>query len=127
MLGSVHVLDAPTWERYLRDLPLDPRDKKRVGAELGEYLYVQNNCKGCHSSDGAKNIGPTFKDLFGRNESLADGSTVNVDDNYIRKSIIDPKADVVAGFPDNQMTSYDGILSETEIKAIIDYIKTLKD
>ncbi len=127
MLGKVHVLDMATWERFVRDQPLDPRDKKRVGAELGEYLYVQNNCKGCHTADGSKSVGPTFKNLIGRSELMEGDSTLVVDENYIRESILVPKAKIVKGYPSNQMTSFEGILSDKDIDAIIDYMKTLSE
>lgn len=127
MLGKVHVLEEATWERFVRDLPLDPRDKKRVGAELGEYLFVQQNCKGCHTTDGTASVGPTFQNLMGRTETMTDGSTIVVDENYIVESIYKPKAKIVAGYPDNQMASFEGILGQKEIDAIIDYIKTLSE
>jgi len=127
MLGKVHVLEEAAWERYVRDLPIDPRDKKRVGAELGEYLFAQQNCKGCHTTDGSASVGPTFKNLIGRTETMKDGTTLVVDENYIVESILKPKAKIVAGFPDNQMTSFEGILGQKDIDAIIDFIKTLSE
>ena len=128
MLGKVHVLEEEGWERFVRDLPIDPRDKKRKGVELGEYLYVQNNCVGCHSIDGSKNIGPSFLGLLNteRVVNTANGQqTVVADENYIVESIKYPKAKLVVDYPENQMPAFDGVINEEGIEAIILYMKSL--
>lgn len=126
MLGKVHVLTPEQWERFVRAEPIDPRDKKKVGAELGEELYTKHNCVGCHSSDGSKVIGPSFKGLIGRQFKTASGTDMTADENYIVESIKNPNKVMVAGYPANQMPAFDGIISDKEIEAIIDYIKTLQ-
>ncbi len=93
--------------------------------EQGEQLVSLQGCKTCHSLDGTKIIGPSFKGLFGKQETLSDGSTVTVDENYIRESILNPGAKVVQGY-DNVMTPYEGRVSDDEISNIIEYLKTLK-
>jgi cytochrome c oxidase subunit 2 len=95
-------------------------------AEAGQVLYEQRGCKQCHSVDGATGIGPTFLGLFGRERPLADGSTITVDENYIRESILEPQARIAAGY-DPVMPTYQGRLKEEEITAIIEYQKTLSD
>lgn len=93
---------------------------------LGESLAAQNNCTRCHSIDGTPRRGPTWKGLFGKEESLADGSTVQVEEAYLRESIVDPKAKIVDGFSANIMAGdYGQKLSDSDIRAIIEYIKTL--
>lgn len=92
--------------------------------ENGERLVTLQGCVTCHSVDGSDKIGPTFKGLYGRDENLTDGSTVTVDDNYIRESILNPAAKIVEGYQ-NQMASYEGRLSDEEISDIIEYLKTL--
>lgn len=94
-------------------------------AEHGESLVNVNGCVACHSTDGSSVIGPTFKDLWGTNVTLTDGSTVKVDENYIRESILEPQAKIVKGFELIPMTSFKGILDDKEIDSIIEYIKTL--
>jgi cytochrome c oxidase subunit 2 len=89
----------------------------------GEQLFTSNGCAGCHSVDGSPKLGPTFKGLYGKQEKLADGSTVTVDDNYIRESMMVPGAKVVAGFAP-VMPSFQGSLSDEKINAIIDFIKS---
>lgn len=94
-------------------------------AELGEKLYKEKGCNACHSVDGSKIVGPSFKGIYGHTVELQDGSTVDVDENYIRESILEPQAQVVKGFQP-VMPSFKGILSDEDITSLIAYIKTLK-
>ena len=91
--------------------------------ELGASLYASKGCIGCHSLDGAAIIGPSFKGLYGKTETLVDESTVVVDDSYIKESIQAPQAKLVKGFP-TPMT--DMGVSDDEVAALTAYIKTLK-
>jgi cytochrome c oxidase subunit 2 len=101
-------------------------DETTEGPRTGEMVYQQEGCAGCHSIDGAPGVGPSFKGLYGRMEKLADGSSVMVDDNYLRESILVPGAKVVAGFAPS-MPPFQGRLSDEEVANTIDYIKTLAD
>lgn len=94
-------------------------------AELGEKIYKEKGCNACHSVDGSKIVGPSFKGIFGHKVELQDGSTVDVDENYIRESILEPQAQVVKGYQP-VMPSFKGILSDEDITSVIAYIKTLK-
>jgi cytochrome c oxidase subunit II len=93
-------------------------------AEYGGLLYSRRGCASCHSIDGTKRVGPSFKDLFGSEHGLVSGENVNVDENYIRESILEPKAKVVAGYSP-VMPSYKGQLSDEDINCIVAYLKTL--
>jgi cytochrome c oxidase subunit 2 len=93
-------------------------------AEAGELLYQKRGCAQCHSVNGAGGIGPTFLDAFGSSRQFADGSAGTVDENYIRESMLNPRAKVVAGF-DPVMPTFQGRLKDNEIDAIIAYMKTL--
>jgi len=93
--------------------------------EYGAQLFVSKACATCHSIDGSPATGPSWKGAFGRAEKMADGSTVTVDENYIRESILEPQAKIVAGFQP-VMPTYQGILKDRELDAIIAYIKSLK-
>ena len=75
--------------------------------------------------DGSRLVGPSWKGLYESNREFTDGSSVVGDDNYIRESIVNPKAKIVAGYAD-QMPTYAGQLSDEQINALIEYIKTLK-
>ncbi|HMW37210.1 MAG TPA: cytochrome c, partial [bacterium] len=82
-------------------------------------------CITCHSLDGKPGSGPSWKAIFGKAEKMTDGSTVTIDENYLRESILNPQAKIVAGYQP-VMPTYQGILKDREIDAIIAYIKTLK-
>lgn len=89
--------------------------------ELGARLYEQRVCNTCHSLDGTPGIGPSFQGLYGSTETLTDGSTVEVDENYLRESILEPGAAIVAGYQNIMPAAY-GNLSERELSALIAFI-----
>jgi cytochrome c oxidase subunit 2 len=91
--------------------------------ELGERVYEKQGCNACHTVDGTKKIGPTWKGMFGRTEQLQSGRSVKVDENYIRESILDPQKDTVKDFPNSMPVTK---LSDREITGVIEYLKTLK-
>ncbi|MCG8416595.1 MAG: cytochrome c oxidase subunit II [Proteobacteria bacterium] len=95
-------------------------------AELGKKMY-DNYCIACHTLDGTTKVGPSFKDLVlgGQNE-MTDGSSIVVDENYIRESIVEPQAKVRKGYPAS-MPSFKGVLSDKKINGVIAFIKSLND
>jgi cytochrome c oxidase subunit 2 len=93
-------------------------------AEAGQRLYKTRGCAQCHSIDGKAGIGPTFQGVFGHSVAMKDGTKVTADEDYVRESILNPQAKVVAGF-DPVMPTYQGRLKDQEITAIIAYMKTL--
>jgi cytochrome c oxidase subunit 2 len=91
----------------------------------GREILDVKGCIGCHSLDGSKKIGPTFKDLYGRKSVVVTSGEereIETDEDYIRRSILVPKSDVVKGYP-MVMPSYEGLLSEEEFSEIIDFLK----
>ena len=92
----------------------------------GHELLEKYGCLGCHSEDGATKVGPTFKGISGRSVTVVTAGTertIPADETYLRRSIQEPGADVVKGFPPI-MPPF--TLKEEELKAIIDYLKGLK-
>ncbi len=121
MLAKTMVLSQTDFNKWLEsgggnfdDMPLP---------EYGAVLYEQQACITCHSVDGSKKVGPSFKGLYGRTEQLAAGS-VQVDDNYLRESILEPGAKVVAGYA-AVMPPY-ASLNERQLSALIEFIKAQK-
>jgi cytochrome c oxidase subunit 2 len=94
------------------------------GPAAGRALVAQNGCGGCHSLDGSKLTGPTWRGLFGSQVQLADGTTVAADEAYLTESIANPNAKIVRGFPSGIMPKF--TLSDPQVKAIVSYIETLK-
>lgn len=92
---------------------------------MGEELYSGQGCSGCHSTDGSASVGPTWQGLLGKEETLADGSTVTVDAAYIAESIREPNAKVVEGYAEGLMPPYN--FSDEEIDAIVAFIGSLSE
>jgi mono/diheme cytochrome c family protein len=87
-------------------------------------------CVACHSNDGSTvgKVGPTWKGLFGSERVLANGGRVTADESYLTESIKEPAAKVARGFDrsDTGMPSYEGVITETQIQAVVRYIEALK-
>jgi cytochrome c oxidase subunit 2 len=99
-------------------------------ADQGLAIMKFQGCMACHSSDGSKIVGPTYLNLFGRQEVVSRNGadvTITVDDEYIKRSIYDPNAEIVKGYPKGLMQSYKGKISDADIAKIIDYLKSLNE
>ncbi len=126
MLGKVKVLSREEFDRWLSgEGAKEVATRGPTALELGAELYGKRGCNACHTVDGSPGVGPTFKGVFGRMETLEDGTKITVDENYIRESIYEPRAKIVKGYPP-VMPSFKGMLSEGEVSDIIAYLKTLK-
>ena len=96
----------------------------------GLAILKQNACISCHSIDGTKIVGPSFKGIWGREELiLKDGQEVKitVDRSYLRKSLNEPNADIVKGYNKGLMISYKDLVSDEDLDKIIEYLKTLNE
>jgi cytochrome c oxidase subunit 2 len=94
-------------------------------AAQGKTVVEAKGCVACHSADGTQKVGPSFKGVFGHKVELVSGESVTADENYLRESIVNPQAKVVKGFGP-VMPTFQGIVSETELNAVIAYLKALK-
>ena len=95
-------------------------------AEYGEALYNNRGCKGCHSVDGTRRTGPSFKETYGNMRALVSGPPVQADENYIRESILNPKAKVVQSYAP-AMPSFKGQLSDDDLYCLVEYLKSVSD
>lgn len=96
-------------------------------AFAGKRLLSTRGCIACHSSDGSEMIGPSFKGLFGKTQIVIENGQekqVKVDEEYMRRSILQPNLEVVKGY-NALMPSQEGQISEEELVAIIQYLKEL--
>ncbi|MCS7137278.1 MAG: cytochrome c [Candidatus Caldarchaeum sp.] len=91
----------------------------------GKILFAQTGCHACHMNPATGKDYPDLRGLYGSTVKLRDGTTVKVDDAYLRESIVDPNKKIVAGYQPS-MPAY-AYLKEDDIKALIAYIKSLKD
>lgn len=140
MIGKVFALpkeDFQKWEKglYKVNKSAEPAlgDAKGAGkpvaqetpVELGAKLYKTKTCSTCHSTDGSRLVGPSWKGIWGKSEELADGASVMVDENYVRESILEPMKRITKGYP-AAMPTFKGLVSDQEINYLIAYIKSLK-
>jgi len=123
MLAAVVVHGPGEFEAWLDDAA--NYLKTLPPAEAGKLLYTRRGCAQCHSIDGTAGTGPTLKGIYGKTHQMADGSGVVVDDNYIRESILEPQNRIRAGYQP-VMATYQGLVSDEDIVALIEYIKSLK-
>ncbi|MGE3682519.1 MAG: cytochrome c oxidase subunit II [Bdellovibrionales bacterium] len=121
MLAKVHVVSREKFDEWLGNEPY----KGLSLVEIGKQIH-QVRCSVCHTVDGAKNVGPSFAGLWGREEKLQNGEAVKVDENYVRESIVNPAAKVVSGFPAGVMPTFAGQLTEQELSGMIEFLKSLK-
>jgi cytochrome c oxidase subunit 2 len=99
----------------------------RSGEHPGRKLLEKYGCLGCHSLDGTPKVGPTFKGIWGRQVTVLSGGverTLTVDEAYLRRSILEPKADLVKGFPP-VMPAMPG-LGDEEVRIIVEFIEGVK-
>ncbi len=120
MLASIKIVSEKEYQKHLEaissldDIPL---------LDIGKKVYEQR-CAICHSIDGSKLNGPSWKDQYKTKRALANGENALYDENYIRESILDPQSKIAKGFSP-VMPSFAGQLKEREIEGIIEYIKNL--
>lgn len=121
MMAKVSVVSEDDYATWIEN---DGAMKALPPAELGEKVFNQA-CVACHSLSGTKMVGPPLNGLMGKSETMADGTTVTIDENYLRESITDPGAKVVQGYGPT-MPSFKGSLSDKKIDALIAFLKTKK-
>jgi len=129
MYTSVVVMPQEEFDDWYTDTTQTTPKRKATPATQGLQVLRTNGCLACHSLDGSERIGPSYQGIFGKEVTVTtDGEerTVEVDSAYVARSIYHPDADIVEGFNEGQMQSYEGMISEEEINQIVAYLKTLK-
>lgn len=92
--------------------------------EAGRELYNSLGCASCHGANSEGGRCPPLINLYGKQVALQGGTTVTADEDYIRESIINPAAKVVAGYP-LIMPTYQGQVTEEQLLQLVSYIKSL--
>ena len=128
MLTRVKVLSEEEFNQWYDGKGKELQMEKSKGLPRGPQLLQEKGCLACHSLDGTPRIGPTLKGLSGNTVIvLTDGKErmVQADDAYLKKSLIEPNADIVKGFPPI-MPSQKGLSTEEEINELVRHMKELK-
>jgi cytochrome c oxidase subunit 2 len=119
MVGEVVVMNAADYQDWIAN-----RGEGSLG-QTGDKIFQQLGCNTCHRADSEAR-GPNLAGLFGNPVKLKDGSMVLADEGYIRESIVNPQAKIVAGF-DNIMPTFQGQINEDDMLALVYYIKSLRN
>ena len=118
MIGEVIVMEPTAYQAWLSG-----GGATGTMASNGQQMFQQLGCATCHRSD-TQGRGPNLNGVYGKPVLLDDGRTVMADENYIRESILNPTAKIVAGFKPI-MPSFQGQVSEESLMALVAYVKSL--
>lgn len=119
MIGSVTVLEPAAYQAWLSG----GESTSGSPVQAGQKLFASLACNTCHKTDG-QGRGPALEGIYGKEVQLDGGQKVMVDDAYIRESILNPRAKVVAGY-DPVMPTFQGQISEEGILQLIAYIRSI--
>lgn len=125
MISKTRVVDSIDYVVWLENLEATGN----IPDPEGLILLKSTGCMACHSQDGSRLVGPSFKGLYkSEKDIITDGDerTIVANDEYIIRSIKEPEADIVKGYAKGLMQSYTDLLSEEDMDKMIDYIKTIK-
>jgi cytochrome c oxidase subunit 2 len=125
MEGRVKVVDSITYNNWLAGIKIIDPNAEPPGLKI----LKQNACIACHSIDGSKLVGPSFKGFYGKDEIvITDGKERHIvsDSTYIKESILNPDKDIVKGYSKGLMKSYKDLVKDSDIRAITEYFKTIK-
>jgi len=129
MYTYVKVIEETVFNDWLIDTTQVAAVDIESPTATGKRIMQNIGCFACHTLDGTKLVGPSFKGIWDIQRTVITGKEtrqVLVDEEYIKSSIYDPNADVVDGFSKGLMLSYEGQLSEDDIANIVEYLKTVK-
>jgi cytochrome c oxidase subunit 2 len=129
MYSTVKVIESAEFDKWMTDTTQVAAVTSTAPGATGKKIMQNIGCFACHTIDGTKLVGPSFKGIWGHDVTVITGGqkrTVTVDEEYIKKSIYDPNADVVDGYMKGLMVSYQGQLKDADIAEIIEYLKTVK-
>lgn len=111
------------------DMPSDRMPDEGQGGDMvqqGIEAAARAGCFACHTVDGQPHIGPTWAGLYGSERTLINGPPVVANEAYLTGSMMDPMAQLVSGFPPI-MPTYQGVLTASEVGAILELIRSLRD
>ncbi len=118
MIGSVYVMEPAEFQTWLAG-GAPPANM----AEAGEKLFTDLACVTCHHEDNTGR-GPSLRGVFGSTARMTGGGSVTVDEAYLRESIVNPQAKIVAGYQP-LMPTFQGLVSEEQMNMLVAYIKSL--
>lgn len=129
MYTAVKVLEDSAFQAWMADTTqVAASEEVTSPAATGKRIMQNIGCFACHTIDGTKLVGPSYKGIWGEEQTVITNGKerqVTVDEEYIHRSIFEPNADIVKGFNKGLMVTYEGQLSDEDVDNIIEYLKTL--
>jgi cytochrome c oxidase subunit 2 len=119
MGGWVYVMEPAEYEQWLSG-----GSTGESMATAGQALFERLGCSSCHKLEGGGR-GPSLEGLLGKNVQLDNGQAIVADESYVRESILNPRAKIVAGYQP-LMPTFQGQVGEEQIMQLLSYIKSLK-
>lgn len=89
----------------------------------GAKAFQDLGCNACHGNQSTT-LAPTLHGLFGQPVALTNGQTVTADEAYIRESILQPQAKIVAGYGPI-MPSFQGRVNDQQLAELVTYIQSI--
>jgi cytochrome c oxidase subunit II len=118
MIGSVTVMEPSDFQVWLSG---GPAEDSPIAA--GQKLFQDLVCITCHTP-GAQARGPVLKGLWGKQIELQGGGKATMDEAYVRESIVNPQAKVVAGYQPI-MPTFQGLVTEEQLLQLIAYVRSV--
>jgi cytochrome c oxidase subunit 2 len=126
MRGEVIVMEPGDYDAWLGGGTAGAEGAQNLSA-FGRDVAVRRGCVQCHTFDGQRHIGPTWARLFDSYVVLEDGRRVKADEAYLTRSMMEPSVEIVAGYPNVMPGTYRATLTQPEVGALVEFIKSLKD
>jgi cytochrome c oxidase subunit 2 len=124
MIAKTRIVEQEEFDKWLEEL----KTASFIPDPQGLVLLRGTGCLACHSLDGTKLVGPSFKGFYGSQINVTSGNTqktVTADEAYIINSIYSPDEEIAEGYSKGLMQSYRGLLTESDINIITEYLRTL--
>jgi cytochrome c oxidase subunit 2 len=118
MIGTVTALEPDAFQAWLSGAATS-----ETPVAAGEKLFQSLACNTCHTQDG-QGRGPLLTNLFGKKVQLANGGSVVADEAYVRESIVNPQAKLVAGYQP-LMPTFQGLVTEEQLLQLVAYVHSL--
>jgi len=130
MTSTVEVLSEEDFNAWYVDTTLVIAGEAEMPGAAGFAILQVNGCNACHTSDGSRLVGPSHLGVYGQPRMVLRGREkieVVADEEYIKRAIYDPEYEIVEGYQKGLMQSYRDVLTDDDIKLIIEYLKGLNE
>jgi len=125
MGGYVYALPQPKFSAWLANGGNRFQKPALTLGDQGKQLFDKLACTNCHGTQDTLR-GPSLAGLYGKTRRFTDGSSVVVDESYLRESIINPYNRITQGYEKTMpVYLYKKQVSEENIRQLIEHIKSL--